>query len=544
MARDPGLTVAGRRARLGAFVLATFLAWPHRFGEIAFDLGLVAGWAVPPLLVAGVAGLSPRAAAGRALLASLLAHALVFRWFFHVTVIYGHAPWWAGLVTPFVPGLFVAVHTALFAAAWAALAQRGLANPFAAAAVWVVVDHVRAHFLTGFPWATLGYAQHANPVLLPLASFTGVYGLSFVTALGGLGVRALLASGTRRWGAAALGAVALAHLAGAGSARLAAPGDGATRNVAVLQGNIEQGVKWSPEWAERTLRIYERLTREAARAGADLVVWPETAVPGAIERGGPLAERLGGLARAAGAPLVVGAVGIERDASARGYRFFDSAYVFERKGFVSDRYDKSHLVPFGEYVPLRGLLGLFLEAIARGIANDDVSAGAGPRALGLGPPGPAGSLGVPICYELIFPHIVRRFVDDGAELLLGITNDAWYGRTGAPDQFLAMTAVRSAESRVWTARAANTGVSAFIDPRGRVHQATPLFEEAWRMAELELRPAPLGGSFYSRHGDVFAMLCWLACAILVFQGARAGSRASPPAVAASGSRETHDPRQE
>ena len=136
----------------------------------------------------------------------------------------------------------------------------------------------------------------------------------------------------------------------------------------------------------------------------------------------------------------------------------------EGQGEFRARYDKSHLVPFGEYVPLRGLLGLFLRSVAGGITPDDVTAGAGPRSMTLAPDGGDGfPVGVPVCYELIFPDLVRRFAVDGAELLLGITNDAWYGRTGAPYQFLAITALRSAETRLWTARAANTGVSAFID---------------------------------------------------------------------------------
>ena len=119
------------------------------------------------------------------------------------------------------------------------------------------------------------------------------------------------------------------------------------------------------------------------------------------------------------------------------------------------------------------------------------------------------TVAMPICYELLFPDLVRRMVDQGAEALLAITNDAWYGRTGAPYQFLAMTAVRSAETRVWTARAANTGVSAIIDSRGRVREQTRIFERGLLVADVPLRPAPLGGSFYTRHGDVFAAACWI-----------------------------------
>jgi apolipoprotein N-acyltransferase len=128
------------------------------------------------------------------------------------------------------------------------------------------------------------------------------------------------------------------------------------------------------------------------------------------------------------------------------------------------------------------------------------------------------TVGVPICYELLFPELTRRFVRDGAEMLLALTNDAWYGRTGAPHQFLAMTAVRSAENGVWTARAANTGVSAIIDSQGRVRMQTRIFERDLLVADIPLRPSPLGGTFYSRNGDVFAYLCWAGVAGLALTG--------------------------
>ena len=122
---------------------------------------------------------------------------------------------------------------------------------------------------------------------------------------------------------------------------------------------------------------------------------------------------------------------------------------------------------------------------------------------------PSLTAGVPICYELLFPDLVRRFVRDGAEMLFAITNDAWYGRTGAPHQFLAITATRSAETRVWTARAANTGVSAIIDAGGRVRARTRIFERDLLVHDVPRRPPPVGGSFYTRNGDVFAWGCWL-----------------------------------
>jgi apolipoprotein N-acyltransferase len=505
---------------LAAYALATFLSFPHPLGQRVLDLGWLVAWAAPACLVLGLEGQAPRRAALLGFAAGLVAHWAVLHWIYVVTVRYGHAHPVVGVVAPLGLAAYIAAHTALFAAGAAWLARGGpwLASPLALAALWTACDHLRAFSLSGFPWATLGYAQHSNATLMALAPFTGVYGLCFVTALGGTAAAAALRERRAgRFPSAPLRAsfAALVALIAAGAAlRSTVPADPPeTLRVAVLQGNIDQGVKWSQDWYETTLSIYAGLTRRAVERGARVVVWPETAVPAAIGGAGDLAARLSALARETGALLVVGAVGLERSAAGPP-RIFDSAFVVDGAGALRERYDKSHLVPFGEYVPFQELLGRFFHAVARGMAESRVTAGPGPRALALDPPGGDGvvSAGVPICYELLFPDLVRRFVAGGAEILVAITNDAWYGRTGAPYQFLAITALRAAENRVWTVRAANTGVSAIIDATGRVRARTRIFERDLLVADVPLRPPPAGGSFYTRHGDLFAWACWLAAA--------------------------------
>jgi len=520
--------ISARAGWLVAYAIATFLSFPHPLAGRVVDLGLVVGWLGPAFLVLGVAGLGARRAAGLGFAAGWLGHTAILHWIYHVTVIYGHAPVFVGFLAPAALALYLALFPAIFAAVFAPLRLPPATLPFAAAALWAASDHLRSFVLTGFPWATLGYAQHLNEPLLPVASFTGVYGLSFVTVLGAIGVLEAVRHRGRRTTWLAPAAVALVHALGA---LAPAPPEGPTIRTAVVQGNIDQGVKWSPEWADRTLAIYERLSRAAAAEGAELILWPETAVPGSIHRNPETHARLAELSLATGATLVVGAVAVEdkppealRPGRSR-YRFYDSAFVLEGEA-VTGRYDKAHLVPFGEYVPLRDLVGRLFQAVARGIADDNVSRGTGPRALSIGLPGgrPGGrgpvTVGVPICYELIFPDLVRRFVHDGAGVLLALTNDAWYGRTGAPYQFLAMTAVRSAENRVWTARAANTGVSAFIDARGRVRERTTIFEEGFLVADVPLLVPPAGGTFYTRHGDRFVHGCWLAAVAAVVASQR------------------------
>jgi len=516
-----------RAGWLAGYVVSSFLAFPHPLGDRVIDLGFVLAWVAPACLVAGLRGLAPASAAGFGFLASLLAHAAILHWIYVVTVVYGEAPPLVGILAPVGLAAYIALFGAAFGAGTSVFEERARAGPFVLAALWTALDYLRHHLLSGFPWAVLGYAQHQNFALMTLAPFTGVYGLSFVTVLGSLGVAGLL-HGLREQRhlplpSLAACAVTLATLAVGFwiNAQPTAPSSEKIR-VAVLQGNIDQGVKWSHAWQEVTLQIYEELTRKAHAEGAEVVVWPETAVPGSLETDPDFRARIEELAREQAVVLVVGAVGVEP--LGRAYRYYDSAYVFDTSGRQIERYDKAHLVPFGEYVPLRGLLGLLIGAVARGMAPDNVTAGPGPRVVKLPQPNHPGDsstldapapvpVGIPICYELLFPDLVRRFVASGGSVLLAITNDAWYGRTGAPYQFLAITALRSAETRVWTARAANTGVSAFIDDRGRVRNRTRIFERGLLVDDVPLRPGAAGDSFYVRHGDVFAWACGAAVAV-------------------------------
>jgi len=500
---------------LAGFAVAWFLSFPHPIAGTVLDLGFALGWIAPALLLRGLDGLPPCRAARDAFLAALAAYALVFHWIYVAVVDYGHASPLIGVGASIGLAIYPAAFFAVLGAAWSTFSRARLASPFAAAALWVALEHARTFVATGFPWALLGYTQHSNAALLATAPVAGVWGPAFAVALASA---ALAMHRTAPRGArAAFAAVAVVLAAGTVDA-LRAPSEPAeTVRVAVLQGNVDQDVKWSAEFAEQTLADYEALTRRAVEQGAQVVVWPETAVPGSPDWDIAVAERLAKLAADTRTALVVGAVGIDR-VRPRGAHFFDSAFVYGPDGERIDRYDKTHLVPFGEYVPFGDLLGRFVHAIARGAASTDVTPGAAVRTLAI-PLAGGGTLsaGVPICYELLFPDGVRRFVAGagdrgGAELLLAITNDAWYGRTGAPYQFLVMTALRSAENRVWTARAANTGVSALIDERGRVRMQTDLFQQTFLVGDVPRRPAPRGGSFYARHGDWLPAGCWAALA--------------------------------
>ena len=524
---------SARRAWL-VFGVATFFAFPHEMPflpGIVVDLGLLLSWIVPVGLVVAVSGRTPRQAARSAFFASFVTHAAFFYWFLVVTMVYAGMPFVLGILAPLVPALYVGPFTALFAWAWRRFERPGLLGVLGGAALWVAVDWARGHLFGGFPWATLGYGLHQDAPLLFVTRWGGVYGLSFLAAAVGIALgRVICARGDAAESASArrvlggvVAIVALLHGVGFAVGDPMPEEGGRTIRVAALQGHVDQGEKWAAERRERIFARYLALSEEAARAGAEWIVWPETAVPGIIENDPVLRGRLGTFAEDHGVSLVVGGMGVEIDYEARRYSaFFDSAFLFDPDGALEDRYDKTHLVPFGEYVPLRAVLGAFFQSIATGLSSSDVTAGERPRNMaivepGAGPEAERLLAGVPICYELLFPDLVRRFGGEGASVLLAITNDAWYGRTGAPHQFLAMTALRAAESGLPLVRAANTGISALVDASGVVGRRSPLFEEAIVSGEIEVF-AERTPTFYARFGDVFVALCGVAFAALAASG--------------------------
>ena len=367
---------------------------------------------------------------------------------------------------------------------------------------WVAAEHLRSFDLFGgFPWAYLGYAVHADGPLLELAALGGVWGLSFLLAcFAGL-------AGSGRWRAAVV-LLCAAHLLGFALRARAPVGDaGPPLRAAVVQASVSQDVKWDRALARRHFRAHLDLTRLAAAGKElDLVVWPESSVPVFLEAEPEYLREVAELADEIGAALVLGGTGLGYEPGLDRPRVFNSAFAFAPGLGVVDRYDKTHLVPFGEYVPLRGVLGAF-SAVASGLAGlSDLTPGAAPRLLETrGAVAPEHAPAALICYEVIYPDLVRRAVRSGAGLLLNLTNDAWYGRSSAPHQFLAIAALRAAENGLPMLRAANTGVSGVIDAGGVVLEQTPIFERRALAADVPpRRPATL----YTRFGDWPVWASW------------------------------------
>ncbi len=419
--------------------------------------------------------------------------------------------------------LMLVTYLALFfaAAIWAADRCRlrlGLPITLTLPVFWVALEFLRSFLLTGFPWATLGYSQQSFLLLLQSADLVGPYGLSFLLILSNATLAALLRCRKPRSATAfpriALTVCLLLFVGGLGygTLRLTESVDkrDQTLNTLLVQGNLDQSIKWDPAYQQQTVDIYRHLSLTAAAGSPELILWPESATPFFFQEGGPLAAAVREVPRRSGAYLLFGSPAFE---VANGHhRYLNSAFLLDPDGQVLGRSDKVHLVPFGEYVPLGRYLP-FIDKLVVGI-GDFAPGSLQPLSLN------GRRLGVLVCYESIFPELARGQVRLGTDLLINITNDAWFGRSSAPYQHLAMARFRAVENRVWLARAANTGISALIAPSGRIVDQTALFERSSLQGQVGLGARP---GFYTRHGDLLPSLMLLLCGWWLWR-----SRKAPP----------------
>lgn len=336
-------------------------------------------------------------------------------------------------------------------------------------AVWVFVEWFRGWFLTGFPWLEVGYSQLDTP-LAGFAPLAGVYGLGWMTALST--ALLLFAFQVRRWKrGAALGLIFIIWLGGGLLKRIEwTEPAGRAFKVTLLQGNIPQDIKWLPEVQRQTLALYGDMTRQ--HWDSRLIVWPETAVPAFYHQAQEWFESaLVPEARRAGADLLVGAPVFDIKTE----EYYNSLISL---GDHFGVYRKRHLVPFGEYLPWREVLGFVLDVLA--IPLSDFSAGHGQQK----PLKAAGfSLSASICYEDVFGQESLMGLPEAA-YLVNVSNDAWFGDSIAPHQHLQMARMRALETGRYMLRATNTGVTAVISPRGAIVKRLPQFQRAALTAEI------------------------------------------------------------
>lgn len=457
--------------------------------------------------------LTPRQGARAGLVFGLTHYLSLIYWLVPTLTTYGGIH----LVLALACLVLLCLYLALYPAAFAWIMARGpgpsWASPLWGALVWTGLEYVRTHALTGFPWGVLGYSQYANLTLVQMADITGVLGISFVLVLcnGALAELWTWFSGNRNQNrpkksfASALIPAAYATLV-LGSAlgyglwqlprmdRMAA--DAPKPRISVIQGNIAQDQKWDQAFKARTVDQYGRLS---LKAPADLVIWPETALPFYYGRDPVSSSQVDEFVRRARSHFLIGSPAAEPNDE--GYRYFNRAYMLNPLALVTAFYDKTHLVPFGEYVPLQDLL-FFIEKITQEAGNfSPGTTGASPLAFG------SHSTGVLICFEILFPDLARDFVLNGADLLTTMTNDAWFDRTSAPAQHFSIGVLRAVENRRSLVRAANTGISGFILPSGRILDASGLFEARAMTRQV---PAMSRITPYTRWGDILGIAALVA----------------------------------
>jgi apolipoprotein N-acyltransferase len=378
-----------------------------------------------------------------------------------------------------------ALQTAVFTWLAGFLMPRWYAVP-AVAALWTGIE--RTHAPLGFPWLALGNAGVDMSLPARLAPFIGVYGLSFVFVMLNAAAALVLLRRPRRelaW----LGALAALYLPPE-LPRAQAPASAAV----VLQPNVADSNDWG---AGKTDALHNRLALRSMEStlapGApppELIVWPEMPAPLYIDRDPALGDRLARLARAARTPVLATVVAHTPTGEP-----LNSAVLVSARGDVVDRYDKIQLVPFGEFVP--SLFGW-----VNRITSETGDFAPGSRVVVF----PSGEhrFGAFICYESAFPHLVRQFARGGAEVLVNLSNDGYFGRSAAREQHLKLVRMRAIENRRWIVRATNDGITAAIDPAGRVTQRLEPYREATARARFAWSRET---TFYTRHGDWFAWLC-------------------------------------
>jgi apolipoprotein N-acyltransferase len=497
-------------ARIGLSVLsgvALGLSFPK------FDLNLLAWVAFIPLLYS-IDGESLRATFIYGWIAGFACYIVSLYWITITLNTFAGLPVVIAILPMLLLSGILAIYTgaALWASAFTAARTR-ISMVVALPVIWTGIEWLRSFFPIGFPWSYVGYSQYSNLELIQFAEITGVYGVSALIVFFNVVLYAVLfGRHSRRFQVAALGTLTALLIAADifGTVRIRqlehAPAAGEIR-AAMVQGDIPQSVKWSPDFLETSFGVYVAQSEKAAREGAQVIIWPEAAAaflfqpqdryPAQLAADANYRSRLLDLARATAKPILFGAPAVGVEDGEPG--FYNRAYLVSGKGEVESYYDKMQLVPFGEYIPLRPLLGKFVHRIVAGFG--DMFPGRVQTIFNVD----GARMAVLICYESVFPDLTRRAVKRGAEILVNITNDAWYGESSAPYQLLAMAAMRSVETKVPMIRVANTGISAVITPTGRITASTPLSIRTMAIETVEYRRER---TIYTVVGDLFAEVCF------------------------------------
>jgi len=476
-----------------------------------FNLEFLAWFALIPLLFA-IQSQPLKTVAARGFFAGMIFYFLGLNWVTSTLINYGNISRSLSFLILGLLAAYLSFYISLFCVLtvkW----SRGKPVYFflLAPLVWTSLEYLRStHMTFGFSWMGLGYSQFQTLTIIQPAEITGIYGVSALIVLVNaalhfllnawifslsahdgwkmsnrvIGVTTLIIGLWVGWGSWALN-LTKSRIESSPKIR-----------VALAQGNIEQHLKWNKLYQLSTMEFYKELTLKAAKEKPELIVWPEAATPFYYSLDPIGTKYVQDLARAAGVPILFGSpYKTNVDGKPLDY---NRAFLISNQGETIDVYDKMHLVPFGEFVPFRQAL-FFIEKMVEIVGDFGLGKRATVFELN------SYQLGVSICYEIIFPDLVRQPVKNGAEYLVNITNDAWFGKSAASYQHISMAALRAVENRTPIVRAANTGISGLIDATGKIKKRTQLFTREFIVGEITPNKGPR--TFYSKFGDIFSYLC-------------------------------------
>jgi apolipoprotein N-acyltransferase len=473
-------------------------------------LGWLAWFALVPLLYA-MKDQSTRGGFRCGYVTGLIHFLSLLYWLVPVMRTYGYLPLYLSIIILFLFAAFLALFMAAVTTILAYTGRKPAVLLAAIPPVWVALEYIRSFIFSGFPWELLGYSQYERLHLIQISDILGVYGLSALIALvnGALFISLLFllkkkwrqTAVTKRLAAGSvlvlvlsvslIWAYGLWRIEAIDRLSAAAP----KSRISVIQGNIDQAVKWDPAFQIKTVEKYNDLSSLAAKDSPDLIVWPESATPFYFMYNVAPSELVFEGIRQTGKAYLIGSPSFVRQSDA--VEYYNSAYLIVPEDKTVGKYSKTHLVPFGEYVPFKPYLPFLGKIVAQ---VGDFKAGR----IGNTIPWRNEQLGIQICYEIIFPRLSRAMAKNDATVLINITNDAWFGKTSGPYQHFSMTVFRAVENRRSLARAANTGISGFIDPTGRILASTDLLQDA---VATQTVPLLKNKSIYTKIGDVFAQIC-------------------------------------
>ena len=440
-------------------------------------------------------------------------------WLVPVMRTYGYLPIFLSVSVLILLAAVLALFIALFSIVLTAVGRKPAGCLALIPLIWVGLEYIRSFIFSGFPWELLGYSQYNRLQLIQISDIFGVYGLSaliafvngaiFITLLHLIKKQWQQTDITKRLAAGSMIAFILgvALTLAYGHWRLQAIDSliaiAPKTRISVIQANIDQAIKWDPAFQIETIKKYNQLSASVNKQQPDLIVWPESATPFYFLYDVAPSKMVFEGIRQSGTDYLIGSPSFVRTDGV--VQYFNSAYLIIPEEKSMGKYDKTHLVPFGEYVPFKKWLPFLGKMVAQ---VGDFRTGK----LGQTLPWHSAQLGVQICYEIVFPGLSRAMAKNNASILVNLTNDAWFGKTSGPYQHFSMTVFRAVENRRSLVRSANTGISGFIDPAGRILAATELLQEAVATQMVSMLKER---SIYTQIGDLFARVCLTAVLLVI-----------------------------